>query len=323
MNNNSTEKLNEKLQNCITGELGCSLTLNIISFIFIGTFVIISAVSLITSFSVVKIILILFLGIILFLGLQYLLVLVIVLTGMYQSVTIAIYFTNDLEGLLGLIFLVIIFFVSFGITLIIFSIVFYLIVRLITYMDTIIIKRGNDKILDFIFLFRDVRIYLVGILIPSEKDNFEKYNELFFEIYTEYRKEQIISHNDEEINRVFDEEDEENLFFIKKCKICGVNNKLKLVQSSQGFYKCGKCGNTIEIEELYEDDTALKEYYDILNLKPTSNLNEIKKAYRIMLSKYHPDKVNHLGEEFSTMAHQKTLAIKNAYDEIMLTINNS
>jgi DnaJ like chaperone protein len=51
-----------------------------------------------------------------------------------------------------------------------------------------------------------------------------------------------------------------------------------------------------------------------LGLAPGAQPEEIKRAYRAMLSKYHPDKVNHLGTEFQQMAHQKVLEIRKAYD---------
>ena len=38
--------------------------------------------------------------------------------------------------------------------------------------------------------------------------------------------------------------------------------------------------------------------YKILEIEPTATDEEVKKAYRRMAMKYHPDKVSHLGEEF-------------------------
>lgn len=53
---------------------------------------------------------------------------------------------------------------------------------------------------------------------------------------------------------------------------------------------------------------------DILNLKTASTLDDIKKAYHKEIHKYHPDKVEHLGEDFKIIAERKTKAIIEAYE---------
>ena len=52
----------------------------------------------------------------------------------------------------------------------------------------------------------------------------------------------------------------------------------------------------------------------ILNLKTTATDEDIKKAYREEIQKYHPDKVEHLGEDFKVIAERKTKAIIEAYE---------
>lgn len=54
--------------------------------------------------------------------------------------------------------------------------------------------------------------------------------------------------------------------------------------------------------------------FKILNVSRGASVEEIKHAYREMLSKYHPDKVAHLGEEFQQMAHGKVIEITKAYE---------
>ena len=39
----------------------------------------------------------------------------------------------------------------------------------------------------------------------------------------------------------------------------------------------------------------------------------------VMSDYYHPDKVNHLGEELKKVAHEKTLEIKAAYEKLSKT----
>ncbi len=56
------------------------------------------------------------------------------------------------------------------------------------------------------------------------------------------------------------------------------------------------------------------QYYAVLGLEPGAGQEEIKKAYRKLSMQYHPDKVSHLGEEFSKVAEEKMKEINIAYD---------
>jgi len=57
--------------------------------------------------------------------------------------------------------------------------------------------------------------------------------------------------------------------------------------------------------------------FEVLNVRRDASPSELKSAYREMLSKYHPDKVSHLGEEFQRIAHEKVIDIKKAYDALV------
>ena len=56
--------------------------------------------------------------------------------------------------------------------------------------------------------------------------------------------------------------------------------------------------------------------YKILEIEPTVTDEEVKKAYRKMAKKYHPDKVSHLGEEFRKTAEDKFKKVNEAYERI-------
>ncbi len=56
--------------------------------------------------------------------------------------------------------------------------------------------------------------------------------------------------------------------------------------------------------------------YKILEITKDATDSELKKAYRKMAKKYHPDKLQNLGEEHIKGAKEKFLQIQNAYDKI-------
>jgi DnaJ like chaperone protein len=56
--------------------------------------------------------------------------------------------------------------------------------------------------------------------------------------------------------------------------------------------------------------------YRILEIFPDAPDEEVKKAYRRMAVKFHPDKVNHLGEDIQKAAKEKFQQLNSAYQEI-------
>jgi len=56
--------------------------------------------------------------------------------------------------------------------------------------------------------------------------------------------------------------------------------------------------------------------YKILEIEPTASNEELKKAYRRMAMKYHPDKVSHLGEDFQKAAKDKFQMVNQAFENI-------
>lgn len=56
--------------------------------------------------------------------------------------------------------------------------------------------------------------------------------------------------------------------------------------------------------------------YKILGIDANATDDEVKKAYREMAKKYHPDKVAYLGEDVRKSAEQKLQEVNEAYDKI-------
>jgi len=56
--------------------------------------------------------------------------------------------------------------------------------------------------------------------------------------------------------------------------------------------------------------------YKILDIDKSATNDEIKKAYRKMAKKYHPDKIQHLGETHMKAGEEKFKKIKDAYEQL-------
>jgi hypothetical protein len=65
-----------------------------------------------------------------------------------------------------------------------------------------------------------------------------------------------------------------------------------------------------------EDTQDLDDPYAVLGIRRGATDEEIKEAYRVAAAKYHPDKVTHLGKEFQRLAHQRFVAIQQAYERL-------
>ncbi|MFW6043857.1 MAG: TerB family tellurite resistance protein [Marinilabiliaceae bacterium] len=60
----------------------------------------------------------------------------------------------------------------------------------------------------------------------------------------------------------------------------------------------------------------LESAYKILEISPSASDEEVKKAYRKMAVRFHPDKVSHLGAEFQKSANEKFAKVNEAYEKI-------
>ena len=78
---------------------------------------------------------------------------------------------------------------------------------------------------------------------------------------------------------------------------------------------------TIEAKYRYQRQRSANEsyesagrYYALLGLDEGADMSTIKKAYRQLSMKYHPDKVSHLGDEFKNVAEEKMKELNQAYE---------
>lgn len=56
---------------------------------------------------------------------------------------------------------------------------------------------------------------------------------------------------------------------------------------------------------------------EVLNVSPLASVDEIRRAYKMLISQYHPDKVATLGDELKKLAEQKSKEITQAYREAL------
>ncbi len=64
------------------------------------------------------------------------------------------------------------------------------------------------------------------------------------------------------------------------------------------------------------DSLTLEDAYRLLGVNHDTSLEEVDKAYREKISKSHPDKVSHLGEELQEKASEVTLKLNAAINMI-------
>lgn len=90
-------------------------------------------------------------------------------------------------------------------------------------------------------------------------------------------------------------------------------SEINLLETISGYLGISS-SDFLSIRNMFipETDSA----YKILEVDPTVSNDEIKKAYRIMALKYHPDKVSHLGEDFRKTADEKFKMVNEAYEII-------
>jgi curved DNA-binding protein CbpA len=58
---------------------------------------------------------------------------------------------------------------------------------------------------------------------------------------------------------------------------------------------------------------ALKNYYELLEISPQASIEDVKRSFRAQIARYHPDKVQHLGKEFQSLAGDRAAELTEAY----------
>ena len=64
------------------------------------------------------------------------------------------------------------------------------------------------------------------------------------------------------------------------------------------------------------NSSVLWDPYKVLEIDRGASQDDIKRAYRQLAGKYHPDKVEHLGDEFKVLAEKRFKEVQQAYQEL-------
>ena len=103
------------------------------------------------------------------------------------------------------------------------------------------------------------------------------------------------------------------LFGIAKADGHVSNDEVATIRTIAGYLYVSQ-GDFDSIKAMFHDD--IESSYKILEISKSSSDDEIKKAYRKMARKYHPDRVQHLGEEHVQGAKEKFQKVQDAYAKI-------
>ena len=90
-------------------------------------------------------------------------------------------------------------------------------------------------------------------------------------------------------------------------------SEIEIIEKISGYLGVA-ASDFLSIKNMFipETDSA----YKILEIDPSSSNDDVKKAYRRMAMKYHPDKVSHLGDDFRRTADEKFKKVNDAYEKI-------
>jgi hypothetical protein len=77
-----------------------------------------------------------------------------------------------------------------------------------------------------------------------------------------------------------------------------------------------KSHNNNNYNNFYQNNYNKDKFYDILGVSKTASQDEIKKAYRNLARKYHPDRYSNASEEEKKLAENRFKEINEAYENL-------
>jgi DnaJ like chaperone protein len=91
------------------------------------------------------------------------------------------------------------------------------------------------------------------------------------------------------------------------------SEEMQVIEIIAGYLGIGE-KDVESIQSMFYKD--IDSAYKVLEIDKSATDEEVKKAYRGMAVKYHPDKVSYLGEDFKESANEKFQKVNEAYEKI-------
>jgi DnaJ like chaperone protein len=90
-------------------------------------------------------------------------------------------------------------------------------------------------------------------------------------------------------------------------------SEIQIIEQISSYLGVG-ASDFLSIKNMFIPETDSS--YKILEIERSATDEEVKKAYRKMAVKYHPDKVSHLGDDIRKSADEKFARVNEAYNKI-------
>jgi DnaJ like chaperone protein len=90
-------------------------------------------------------------------------------------------------------------------------------------------------------------------------------------------------------------------------------SEIQIIEQISSYLGVGS-SDFLSIKNMFIPETDSS--YKILEIERSATDDEVKKAYRKMAVKYHPDKVSHLGDDIRKSADEKFARVNEAYNKI-------
>jgi len=93
---------------------------------------------------------------------------------------------------------------------------------------------------------------------------------------------------------------------------------IRYMSQGRGYYGSSQNSGSSSTREEFGRSRPQRDPYTVLGCRRDASIEEIRRCYRNMVSKYHPDRFigQDLDEDFVRLATEKFKEIQNAYDEI-------